>query len=143
MRHVPKIGDQVGAADRGAAMLAHQPLHKRRADILILDQRADALAFLIGEGSVFLAEGRVNSIKPEHVFFTFVGVEERADSIATFQERIREWNLGHGLRRPWRFMASATISWGRSRIMCASAFGWLPPKRGRRNRPRDRRCDMR
>ena len=90
MRHLPKTGDQVGAADRGAAMLAHQPLHKRRADILILDQSADALAFVIGEGGVLLAECRANSIKTEHVFFTFVGVEERADAIAMSEERIRE-----------------------------------------------------
>jgi len=90
MRNLLKAGDQVGAADRGAAMLAHQPLHKCRADILILDQRADGIAFAIGEGGVLLAECRANSIKTEHVFFTFVGVEERADTIAMFEERIRE-----------------------------------------------------
>ena len=90
MRHLPKTGDQIGAADRGAAMLAHQPLHKRRADGFILDQRADDLGFVIGEGGVLLAECRANSIKIEHVFFTFVGVEERADAIAMFEERIRE-----------------------------------------------------
>ena len=50
MGHQLKTGDQVGAADRGAAMLAHQPLHKRRADILMLDQRADGIAFVISEG---------------------------------------------------------------------------------------------
>ena len=64
MPHLPKTGDQVGAADRGAAMLAHQPLHKRRADILILDQRADALAFAIGEGGILLAECRDNELHP-------------------------------------------------------------------------------
>ena len=90
MRHLPKTGDQVGAADRGAAMLAHQPLHKRWADVLILDQRADGLGFVIGEGGVLLAECRANLIKTEHVFFAFVGVEERADSIAMFEESIRE-----------------------------------------------------
>ena len=90
MRHLPKTGDQVGAADRGAAMLAHQPLYKRRADVLILDERTDALGFVIGEGGVLLAECRANSIKTEHVFFTFVGVEERADAIAMSEERIRE-----------------------------------------------------
>jgi hypothetical protein len=37
-----------------------------------------------------LAECRANSIKTEHVFFTFVGVEERADAIAMSEERIRE-----------------------------------------------------
>ena len=123
MRHLPKTGDQVGAADRGAAMLAQQPLHKRRADILILDQRADALAFVIGEGGVLLAECRANSIKTEHVFFTFVGAEERADAIAMFEERIREVESGHGLRRPWRFMASGTISWGRSSNNARIRFG--------------------
>ena len=50
MRHLLKTADQVGAANRSAAMLAHQPLHKRRADGLILDQRADGLGFVIGEG---------------------------------------------------------------------------------------------
>ena len=90
MRHLLKTADQVGAANRCAAMLAHQPLHKRRADVLILDERADALGFVIGEGGVLLAECRANSIKTEHVFFTFVGVEERADPIAVFKESIRE-----------------------------------------------------
>jgi hypothetical protein len=99
MRHLPKTGDQVGAADRGAAMLAHQPLHKRRADILILDQRADTLAFVIGEGGVLLAECRANSIKTEHVFFTFVGVEERADAIAMSEERIRKVESGWQMAR--------------------------------------------
>jgi hypothetical protein len=64
MRHLPKTGDQVGAADRGAAMLAHQPMHKRWADILILDQRADALAYVIGEGGVLLAKCRATRLKP-------------------------------------------------------------------------------
>jgi len=49
MRHLLKTADQVGAANRSAAMLAHQPLYKRRADVLILDERADALGFVIGE----------------------------------------------------------------------------------------------
>src|SRR5271165_1527717 len=73
-----------------AAMLAHQPLYKRRADVLILDERADALGFVIGEGGVLLAECRANLIKTKHVFFAFVGVEERADPIAVFKESIRE-----------------------------------------------------
>src|SRR5260370_1192732 len=90
MRHLLKTADQVGAANRCATMLAHQPPHKRRADGLILDQRADALAFAIGEGGILLAECRANLIKTEHVFFAFVGVEERADAIAMFEESIRE-----------------------------------------------------
>jgi hypothetical protein len=91
MRHLLKAADQVGAADRGAVMLARQSLHKRRADILILDQRAHGLAFVIGEGGALLAECRANLIKTEHVlFFAFVGVEERADAIAMFEESIRE-----------------------------------------------------
>lgn len=57
---------------------------------LILDERADALGFVIGEGGVLLAECRANLIKTEHVFFAFVGVEERADPIAVFKESIRE-----------------------------------------------------
>ena len=88
MRHLLKTADQVGAANRSAAMLAHQPLYKRRADVLILDERADALGFVIGEGGVLLAECRANLIKTEHVFFAFV--EERADPIAVFKESIRE-----------------------------------------------------
>ena len=90
MRHLLKTADQVGAANRSAAMLAHQPLHKRRADGFTLDHLADGLGFVIGEGGVLLAECRANSIKTEHVIFTFVGVEERADAIAMFEERIRE-----------------------------------------------------
>jgi hypothetical protein len=82
MRHLLKTADQVSPANRSAAILAHQPLHKRRADGFILDQRADALGFLIGEGGVLRAECGANLIKTEHVFFAFVRVEERADPIA-------------------------------------------------------------
>ena len=57
---------------------------------MFLDQRVDGLAFAIGEGGVLLAECRANLIKIEHVFFAFVGVEERADPIAVFKESIRE-----------------------------------------------------
>src|SRR5271157_2803859 len=90
MRRLLKTADQVGAANRSAAMLAHQPLHKRWADVFILDQRADGLGFVIGEGGVLLAECRAELIETEHVFFAFVGVEERADAIAVFEESIRK-----------------------------------------------------
>ena len=90
MRRLLKTADQVGAANRSAAMLAHQPLHKRRADGFTLDHLADGLGFVIGEGGVLLAERRAELIETEHVFFAFVGVEERADAISVFEESIRK-----------------------------------------------------
>ncbi len=56
MRRLLKTADQVGAANRSAAMLPHQPLHKRRADGLIFDQRADGFGFVIGEGVLLLSQ---------------------------------------------------------------------------------------
>jgi hypothetical protein len=65
MRHLLKTADQVSPANRSAAIVAHQPLDKRRAGDFILDQRTDGLGFGIGKTGGLLAECRANLVKTE------------------------------------------------------------------------------